>query len=73
MPDDKKRYFRLTDRENRGTILKQIGRKFYQFKDSEWVRTGLWLRYFYPDADAPEFECYEEITEKEAVDLLGIR
>ena len=73
MPDDKKRYFRLTDSENRGTILKQIGRKFYQFKDSEWVRTGLWLRYFYPDADAPEFECYEEITEKEAVDQLGIR
>ncbi len=73
MPDDKERYFRLTDCENRGTILKQIGRKFYLYKDDEWIRTGLWLRYFYPDEDAPEFECYEEITEEEAIDALGIR
>ncbi len=71
MPDDKSRYLKLTDCENRGTILKQTGRRFYLYKDGEWARTGMGLGYFYPDA--PEFECYEEITEEEAMDTLGIR
>lgn len=71
MPDDKKRYLRLTDYKNRGTILKQVERKFYMYKNDEWVRTGigLGLGYFYPDA--PEFDCYEEITEEEVMEIVG--
>lgn len=59
------RYLILTDYENRGTVVKQNGRKFFEYKDGEWVRRGLGLGYFFPDA--PEFDCYEEITEEEAL------
>lgn len=69
MPDDKKRYLRLTDYKNRGTILKQVERKFYMYKNDEWARTGIGLGYFYPDA--PEFDCYEEITEEEVMEIVG--
>lgn len=54
------RYLVLTDYDNRGTVIKQEGRKFYEYKDDEWVRRGLGIGYFLPDE--PEFECYEEIT-----------
>ena len=70
MPDDKKRYLRLTDYKNRGTILNQVERKFYMYKNDEWVRTGIGLGYFYPDA--PEFDCYEEITEEEVMEIVGL-
>ena len=56
------RYLVRTDYDNRGTVIKQEGRKFYEYKDGEWVRRGLGIGYFLPDA--PEFECYEEITEE---------
>ncbi|MFR6393133.1 MAG: hypothetical protein ACLUN0_09835 [Roseburia sp.] len=46
-------------------LLRREGRKFYEYKDGEWVRRGLGIGYFLPDA--PEFECYEEITEEEAL------
>lgn len=59
------RYLALTDYDNRGTVIKQEGRKFYEYKDGEWVRRGLGIGYFLPDA--PELECYEEITEEEAL------
>lgn len=46
-------------------LFKQEGRKFYEYKDDEWVRRGLGIGYFLPDE--PEFECYEEITKEEAL------
>jgi len=63
------RYLKLTDYDNRGTIIKQEGRKFYGFENGEWKRRGLSSGYFLPGA--PEFECYEEITEEEANKLIA--
>lgn len=62
------RYLRLTDYDNRGTIIKQEGRKFFGFDNGEWKRRGLSVGYFYPEA--PEFECYEAISEEEANKLI---
>ncbi len=62
------RYLRLTDMDNRGTVIKQEGRRFYGYENGSWQRRGLSIGYFYPDA--PEFECYEEITEAEANKLI---
>lgn len=62
------RFLKLTDHENRGTVIKQVGRQFFGYEEGEWVRRGMSLGYFYPDA--PEFDCYEVITETEAEKLL---
>lgn len=62
------RFLRLTDLDNRGTIIKQEGRKFYGYINGSWQRRGLSVGYFYPDA--PEYECYEVITEEEANKLI---
>lgn len=61
------RYLKLTDYDHRGQIVKQEGRKFYTFIKGDWVRIGMGP-YFYPDA--PEFECYDEILENEALKLI---
>lgn len=62
------RFLKLTDIENKGTVIKQEGRQFFGYEDGAWIRRGLSLGYFYPDA--PEFDCYEVITEVEAEKLL---
>lgn len=62
------RFLKLTDIENKGTVIKQDGRQFFGYENGAWVRRGLSLGYFYPDA--PEFDCYEVITEVEAEKLL---
>lgn len=66
---DNVRYLKLTDNENYGTAVKQINRAFFGIKDGVWARRGISLGYFYPEA--PEFECYEEITEDEAMKLIS--
>lgn len=63
------RFLKLTDYDNQGTVIKQEGRQFFGYEHGAWVRRGLSLGYFYPDA--PEFDCYEVITEKEAKKLLN--
>lgn len=63
------RYLKLTDYENRGTIIKQDGRRFFGYRDGEWIRRGLSVGYFLPDA--PEFDCYEVISEDEASRLVN--
>ena len=68
MSDDV-RYLRLTDHDNLGTIIRQVGKKFFGYHNGEWYRRGLGIGYFYPDA--PEFECYEVISEEEAYKQLG--
>ena len=65
------RFIRLTDKDNSGDIIRQEGRKFYDYDGSKWVRCGISIGYF--DPDAPEFDCYEEITETEALKVLGIQ
>lgn len=62
-------YLKLTDYDNRGTIIKQEGRIFYGIVNGKWERRGLSIGYFYPDA--PEYDCYDEISEEEANKLIG--
>lgn len=64
---DSMRYLKLTDYDNRGKIVKQMGREFSVYQDGAWKRIGM-MPYFYPDA--PEFECYEVISENEAQKLI---
>lgn len=64
------RYLKLTDLDNRGKVVKQEGRMFFRNENGEWVRTGMGVGYFYPDA--PEFDCYEVITEDEAMKLVNV-
>lgn len=66
---DNIRYLRLTDYDNRGTIIRQEDRKFYGYEGGEWKRRGLSLGYFYPEA--PEYDCYEVISEQEAIAVIG--
>lgn len=68
--DNETQYLKLTDTEHKGEIVKRVGRKFYGFIGGNWERRGISIGYF--DPDAPEFECYETITEKEAKETLGI-
>jgi hypothetical protein len=63
------RYLRLLDLDNRGTLIKQEGRKFYGYINGSWQRRGLSAGYFLPDA--PEYGCYEVITEEEALKLIS--
>lgn len=65
------RYLYLTDLDNRGTVIKQEGRKFYGYEDGDWKRRGLSVGYFYPDA--PEFECYDVISEEEVYKLIALK
>lgn len=62
------RYLLLTDEKNRGAIIKQEGTKFFSFVDSEWKRRGLSAGYFLPGT--PEYECYKEISEEEAMAII---
>lgn len=63
------RYLKLTDYDNRGTIIKQEGRSFYGLENGVWKRRGLSVGYFLPEA--PEFECYEVITKEEVNKLIA--
>lgn len=69
MKNEATRYLKLTDYDNRGTIVKQVGREFFGYHNGKWERRGLGISYFYPDA--PEFECYEVIPESEAQKLIA--
>ena len=63
--DMQKRFLGLIDYDNRGEIIVQEGRKFFLLKEGEWIECGLSVGYFLPEAS--EFECYEVITEEEAL------
>lgn len=62
------RYLLLTDEKNKGIIVKQEGTKFFSFIDSSWKRRGLSMGYFLPGE--PEYDCYEEISEEKALELI---
>lgn len=63
------RYLQLTDYDNRGTIIKQEGRKFFGYREGAWRERGLSVGYFLPNA--PEYECYEVITKEEVSRLIA--
>lgn len=62
------RYLRLTDLDNRGKVIRQVGRKFFEQINGEWKPRGLSMGYFLPEAD--EYDCYEVISEEEALEIV---
>lgn len=63
------KYYRLTDLNNRGTIVRSDGRKNFKYdKLRGWVRSGIMTQYFFPDS--PVYDSYEEITEEVAMKLI---
>lgn len=70
MTSENVKYIKFTDKEHYGEVVKQIGRKFFDIVDGVWKRCGVNIGYFYPDA--PEFGCYEYISEEEALSLLNM-
>ncbi len=65
---DQVRYLRLTDYDNRGKIVRQVGFSFFVYENTSWNRIAS-IPYFYPDA--PEYECFDEITEEEVRSIIG--
>ena len=63
-------YVRLTDFKNRGTIVRCNGRiqHRYDTKTKEWVRSGILMEYFCDES--PLYDCYEEISEEEAMKII---
>lgn len=61
-------FYRLLDADNYGLIVKCKGHLQYVYRAEKqsWVRTGLMTKYFC-DED-PCYECYEEISETEALE-----
>jgi len=65
-------YFILLDPKNNGKIVKADGRIQYQFIPGEgWVRSGILLEYQIPES--PLYDLYKQITEKKALNLIGIK
>ena len=70
MASDKIEYVKLTDLKNRGTIVRCNGRiqHRYDVKTKEWVRSGILMEYFCDES--PLYDCYEEISEEEAMEII---
>lgn len=66
----KVQYLKLKDKEHKGEIVKQEGRKFYGYDNGTWKRRGMNIGYFLPGS--PEFECYDIVSEDEANKILDI-
>lgn len=64
------RYFRLTDRENKGMILRAEGSYVQSYRIGRgWVRDGIMIRYTFPESDT--YDMYEEIDEAEAISTIN--
>jgi len=64
------KYFRLTDKKNKDTIVKAEGRIQHQFiPGSGWVRSGILLEYQWPES--PLYGYYETIPESEALKAIN--
>lgn len=67
MADNKTEYVVLTDNKNRGIIVRCNGRIQHEYdrEKKEWIRSGILLEYFCDES--PLYDCYEEISEEEAL------
>lgn len=63
-------FYKLTDSVRNGDIIRAEGRKHYaySFGPCQWVRTTVMMAYMNPDS--PLYGKYEEVSEKEAQDLV---
>lgn len=70
MANNKIEYVVLTDNQNRGIVVRCNGRiqHRYDTEKKEWIRSGILLEYFCDES--PLYNCYEEITEEQALELI---
>ncbi|MDR3149814.1 MAG: hypothetical protein LBT88_07390 [Oscillospiraceae bacterium] len=65
-------YVKLIDREHYGTVVRADGAKQYEWDDKKgWVRSGILILYFCDESEY--YDLYEEITEDEAMKLIGAK
>ncbi len=62
------KYYKLLSKDDKGIILKIVGRKAYEYYENKWVETARDLDYFY--TYGIYFGMYEEITETEVKKLI---
>jgi hypothetical protein len=65
-------YFKLIDREHYGTVVRAKGRSQQQHIHGHgWVESGIMILYFCDESEY--YDLYEEITEDEAMKLIGAK
>lgn len=64
------KYIKLTDKENYNMLIKTEGRMQYRYiyGKNEWNRTGILMQYH--DERSKKYDLYEEISEKEALQII---
>ena len=64
------KYYKLTDKLNYNEVVKDdnVKRYTYRFGAEEWVRSGIMVRYMWPDDS--KFDQYIVISEEKAMQLL---
>ncbi len=69
MDEAKYEYVTLIDNRRRGTVVKCNGRLQYEYKNGEWVRSGVLMEYF--NDESPYYDLYKEISEEEAMKMIA--
>lgn len=64
------KYYKLTDKLNMNEVVRDDnGKRYtYRFGAEEWVRSGIMVRYMWPEDS--KFDCYIVISEEKAMQLL---
>ena len=62
-------YVKLLDGNHKNQVVRADGRFQQRYEDGKWIRSGILLDY-YTDT-SPLYNMYEDITEEEAIKLIG--
>ena len=65
---NKYKYIRLTDREHLNNIVRCQGEEWERYVNGEWKQTAILIKYF--SDESPLYDCYEEISEEKALELI---
>lgn len=63
------KYYKLTDKEHRDMVVRIGGGVSETYYEGEWRRSAIMVHYFTDISD--RFGMFEEITEKEALELIS--
>ena len=62
-------YYKLTDLENEGVVVRANGRSQQKFTEEKgWIESGVMMMYF--NTESPYYGSYSEISENEAMKLI---
>lgn len=63
-------YYRLLDPKHKDIIIRAEGKTQEEYVPKKgWIKNGIMLHYFWPESDT--YDRYEEITEKEALQIIN--